>query len=164
VATVFGALGCGGGVDAVDDTETAFERVTVVRYPGGFGGAPAAVESTCDPHAYLDTLTADASSGELSWDRCHFEPPSLYSVQQGQRVLTAAELDSVEQTLARLEAGTPEAMCGADAGFLTLDIQKMASTELYISSSSCPAEASAGRTPADGISDLWLRMSELSGE
>ncbi len=55
-------------------------------------------------------------------------------------------------------------MCGAAAGFLTLDVRVEESTALYISSSSCPAESSDGRTLAVGIGDLWSKLDELGAE
>jgi hypothetical protein len=167
IATALGALArAGGNGGAVEQTpavsDGAFENVSVVRYPGGFGGAPASPESTCNPLADADTLALDGTSHQLSWNFCRFDPPSTYATRVGQRELSDEELASVEQTLALLEAGTAEGMCGADAGFLTLDVQTKTSTELYISRSSCQSETSAGRAPATGIADVWQTLDALS--
>jgi hypothetical protein len=161
MAAALGALACGAGGG---ENEPAFESVTLVRLPAGYGGAPAGPGSTCSGLSYRDTLAVDGASQRLSFDRCGFEAPDVYTVRQGQRTLTAAELDTIEQTLARLDVGTPEWVCGADAGFITLDVRKEASTELYISASNCPGEFSAGRTTATGIGDLWTQLDELRGE
>ncbi len=158
IAAALGSLACA----STDDG--AFQDVTVARYPNGIGGAPAAPESTCDPLADRDFIAVYGASRGLAFSSCHFDAPNVYSLKSGQRLLTEAEFASFDQALARVKAGTPEGTCGADAGFLTLDVRTEVSTAFYISSSSCPLESSAGRTPATGISDLWVRLDELSGE
>jgi hypothetical protein len=158
LAVALSSLACAGKNDG------AIEDVTVARYPGGIGGAPAAPESTCDPLADRDSIAVYSASRQLAWSICRFEAPNVYARQRGERLVTEGEFDSFEQVLAEVKTGTPEGMCGADAGFLTLDVRTDASTALYISSSSCPPEVSAGRTPATGISDLWVLLDDLSQE
>jgi hypothetical protein len=155
LVTALGALACGSGKLA---------DITIVSHPGGYGGAPASAESTCSPLTDPATLAVDGASRELSWTLCHFDAPNLYTLRTGQRVVTEAELEPVQAALDRLTPGMPEGMCGPDGGVLTLDVRAEASTELYISNSSCPPDWSAGRTPATGISDLWLKVQDLSGE
>jgi hypothetical protein len=161
VAATLGALACG---DGDGDDYPAFELLTVVVHPGGFGGADAGPASTCSARTHRDTFEVDGPSLALSFDLCSFEAPDIHTLRQGHRALTESQLESIGQTLARLDTGTPEWMCGADAGFITLDVRKEASTELYISSSYCPMEFSAGRTPATGIPGLRMKLSELSGK
>jgi hypothetical protein len=158
VGIALGALGCGGE----DAEDPAFERVTLVSHPGGFGGAPAGPASTCDPRSQKETVAVERASRAISFETCHFEAPNAYTLRSGESALTEGELGAVEQALARLQAGTAEWACGPDAGFLTLDVQEGVSTDLYLSSSSCPSEASAGRTLASGIGDLWSQLLELS--
>jgi len=109
---------------------------------------------------------ADAieASSHLSWDLCLVVPPNVYTRSTDERALSETELHSVEQTLAELEVGTPEGMCGADGGFLTLDVRTGSSAALYISNSSCPVDFSAGRTTATGVGQLWLALQGLVGE
>jgi hypothetical protein len=159
MVAAIGALACG---DAED--ERAFEWTTLVRHPGGFGGAPASPESTCSGYTYRSTFAVDGATRGLSFDACAFTAPDVHTLLQGQRTLTDAELGSIEHALARLAEGTPESRCGPDAGFLTLDVREKGSTDLYISASHCPGEFSIGRTLATGIADLWTNLDALSRE
>lgn len=167
---MFGVLACAGGNGAADDSgqhgmkSVVFDELTLVRFPGGYGGAPAAPESTCNPYADRDTLRVDEASSHLSWDLCVVVPPNVYTRSMDERALSEPELHFVEQTLADLEVGTPEGMCGADGGFLTLDVRTGSSTALYISNSSCPVDFSAGRTTATGVGQLWLALQGLIEE
>jgi hypothetical protein len=112
---------------------------------------------------WAERVSAWKASGKTS-DVCHFDAPNLYTLRTGQRAVTEGDLESVREVLGRLTPGKAEWMCGADARFFMLDVRGEASTELYISSSSYPADSSASRTPATGIGDLWLKLQALSGE
>ncbi len=158
------ALACSGGSDgakgtAQDSQDSA--QFTLVVYGGGFGGASPGPGSTCDLSTQ-GTFEVDEAARQFSWNYCHFDLPDQYLLRVGQRTLTEAELGSAEQTLAKLEVGTPEGTCGPDAGFATLDVHDAAGTKLYISASDCPAPSSSGRTVATGIDELARTLEMLS--
>lgn len=144
-------------------TTTGFEQLTLATYEGF--GPPAAGDADCDSSAYPMTTHVVSSSRELSWDYCgtsgasdHVEP------QRGSRVLSEAELRSVEDALGNVQV-THGSSCGADASVVTLDLDTDTGEAHYANDfyAGCPGSLQDGREFASGIEALDQVVNTLAG-
>jgi hypothetical protein len=157
VATVFVIAGCGGK----GDEPATFTKLTLV-VSGGFGAAPPR-GSTCDRTLQPLAYAVEASSRQLSFGFCAPTiPGGPWHQQTGQRVLTAAELATIEDGLAQL-APSQAMSCGADAAVVTLDLERARGVELLADDfySGCPWELHAGRTFVTGLQNLAVVFNAL---
>lgn len=149
LATAILILGCGGN----SDRTATFTKLTLAEYPGFGPAAPPG--SSCDPRSQPRMHEVEGISRRLSFSSCSGQTSAPWQLQSGQQVLTPAELASVEDVLAQVLPS--EAMsCGADAGVLTLDLERDGGVELLADDfySGCPWEIHAGRTFVIGLRSL----------
>jgi len=160
-----GVPACGGTPEPspAPAPSVTFEALGASSTPSGGGGTgPVAPESTCAPAA-PNVLSLDAASRELGWQSCNVQG-TLYTLQEGHRALTDAELDSVAASVDEVSVGGQDDPCGADAGWFTLDVRSKTGTKLYMSCRNSAEAAATGREAAGGVRDVWSKLRDLSGQ
>lgn len=131
----------------------------VAKSPGGGFTPPAPPGSTCTIGRQQYTL--DIATRKLTWEQCEWQPNNQpLHLATGSRVITAAELATVDAAMNDVKVATDE-ICGADKPFLSLDVTSASQgTKEYVDSFySCMG---GGRTYVDGIDGVFGALRDLA--
>jgi hypothetical protein len=118
------------------------------------GGMPMAnQDATCS--SYTSTLTLDVKSATLTWSLCDT------TSEQGSRVLTKSELESVATKLATTTK-TSSATCVEDIPTTTVTITRGSDAVTFADTETgCNDNAGAGEVFAENLAELWGLLRSL---